>query len=106
MKKIAKNTETAQSQQYVLFAYLIKKNIDQAFEDLSSKELDEMLVNFFPEVRTNNGELYRKSSLISVGHGLQESLFYHSDVRDIIPQNDFKCFQHVVKYWKGNWTQV
>lgn len=51
-------------------------------------KLVEVLVKFYPEVRTNNGKLNKKSSLISVRYGLNRYL-NNSHGKDIVPDTDF-----------------
>lgn len=67
----------------------VKKNYDEDFEDLPNEQLDAILKKFYSEVRTENGELYKKSSLTSLRHGINRYLSNQPSGKDIIHGKDF-----------------
>jgi hypothetical protein len=58
-------------------------------ETLSKPDLDNLLSKFYTEARQENGNLYKKSSLFSLRHGLNRYLSNTSSI-DIIHDADFK----------------
>lgn len=86
--KDSKNTHKGTEQAVRLFrAYLTEKKMDTNFEKLPKNELDTILARFYAEARQKSGELYKKTSLNSIRHGLNRHL---SDLEvDIIKGSDF-----------------
>lgn len=90
-EKDAKNTRRATETAVRTFrAYLREKNLPEEFETLPNSELDVILSKFYTEVRTENGEMYKKSSLISLRHGINRFLGNSVDGKNIIHDNDFR----------------
>ena len=90
VEKDAKNTRRATESAVGTFkSYLREKNLSESFESLSNDDLDKVLCKFYTEVRTENGELYKKSSLISIRHGINRHLSNLSEGKDIIHGSDF-----------------
>ena len=89
VEKDAKNTRRATESAVGTFkSYLREKNLSESFESLSNDDLDKVLCKFYTEVRTENGELYKKSSLISIRHGINRHLSNLSEGKDIIHGSD------------------
>ena len=55
-------------------AYLREKGRDYDILSYSPPELDSVLCKFYAEARTMTGELYKKSSLVAIRHGLNRVL--------------------------------
>ena len=70
----------------VFRAYLIEKTIPEDFENFSASRLDSVLAKFYAESRSKTGELYKRTSLSSIGHGLNRHLLDY----DIVKGQDFK----------------
>lgn len=81
----------------VFRGYLAEKNLPTDFETLSSEILDQTLKSFFLEARTVKGELYKKSSLISIRHGINRHLANSGRDVDIVKGLDFKSSQLAFK---------
>ena len=47
-------------------AYLVKKSLDTGFESWPADQMDTILSKFFTEARSEKGELYKKTTLISL----------------------------------------
>ena len=89
-EKDAKNTKRATDSSIRTFkSYLREKNYDEDFEDLPNEQIDAILKKFYSEVRTENGELYKKSSLTSLRHGINRYLSNQPSGKDIIHGKDF-----------------
>ncbi|XP_062599882.1 uncharacterized protein LOC134261458 [Saccostrea cucullata] len=74
--------------------YLQEKGLSTDFESFETSELDSTLSKFYAEARTVNGELYKRSSLFSIRHGLNRHLSVNSqNTRDIIHGVDFRKSQ-------------
>jgi hypothetical protein len=57
----AKNTKTQTHTAVKIFReYLTEKNLPLEFEMLSDQRLDEILANFYLEIRNKSGQLYKK----------------------------------------------
>ena len=69
-------------------------------EELRSSEFDELLVKFYPGIRTNKGELYKLNSMRSLRFSLQR-YFLQVSGKDIIDPIEFRksniCFENVLK---------
>ena len=70
-------------------AYLIEKKIPEDFENFSASRLDSVLVKFYAESRSKTGELYKRTSLSSIRHGLNR----HLPDYEIVEGQDFKKSQ-------------
>ena len=55
-------------------SYLREKDITEEFEKRPNEELDKILSNFYTEARTESGEKDKKSSLVSIRHGINRHL--------------------------------
>ncbi|XP_069138812.1 uncharacterized protein KIAA1958-like [Argopecten irradians] len=94
-EKDAKNTRRAMETAVKTFrSYLKEKDESEDFEKMSAADLDKLLARFFVEVRTINGEHYKKTSLFALRHGLNRFLSMHSDM-DIIHGDDFSHSKNV-----------
>ncbi|XP_033726677.1 uncharacterized protein LOC117316247 [Pecten maximus] len=69
--------------------YLTSKSLSAEFETYEISELDEALANFYLEMRNKNGELYKKSTLLSYRHGIQRHLELTREV-NIMKGEQFK----------------
>lgn len=84
-----KNTKRATLSAVRTFkSYLEEKGLTQNFETLPKNKLDQILTKFYREARQENGEKYRKSSLMGIRHGLNRHLSLWSI--DLIHDLDFK----------------
>lgn len=96
----AKNTKRATSTAVKCFKeYLNHKNVSDDFEDWNESQLDENIGSFYLEARSREGELYKKSTLISYRHGLQRHLESNRTVSkvDIIKGDAFAKSNRVFK---------
>ena len=60
-KRNAANTDKVTGNSVnIIRKYLNEKNLPADFESLYDKALDELLLKFYCEVRTSDGELYKK----------------------------------------------
>ena len=66
----------------ILRDFLKEKDKDTHFEQLSKKELDEVLASFYINARTKDGNLYKKTSLESIRYGLNRFLKSQVDIED------------------------
>lgn len=79
--------------------YLEDKAINISVEDYgndSNEKLNSVLRKFYAELRKKNGELYSKSSLISIRYGLQRHILKLKGV-NIINNHEFKSANDVFK---------
>ncbi|CAG2216012.1 unnamed protein product [Mytilus edulis] len=91
IEKDSKNTRRSTDSSVRTFkSYLREKNLPEDFENLPNNELDSILFRFYPEARTENGELYKKSSLFSLRHGINRHLSNFDSGKDIVHDTDFK----------------
>ena len=89
-EKDAKNTRRGTESALRTFkSYLREKDITEEFENLPNEELDKILSKFYTEARTESGEKYKKSSLVSIRHGINRHLS-DADAKDIIHGPDFR----------------
>jgi hypothetical protein len=80
------NTKKAASVAKNVFrAYLMEKDLNPEFEAYESAELDSILCKFYVEVRSKNGDRYKKASMVSIRHGLNRLLPF-----DIVNGDEFK----------------
>lgn len=88
--KDAINTQKATDSSLRTFmSYLEEKGIDdKQFETWPKSQLDEVLSKFYLEARQENGQLYKKSSLFSIRHGINRHLQQFQI--DIINDPEFK----------------
>ena len=96
-KRNAANTdEVTGNSVNIIRKYLNEKNLPVDFESLDGKALDEPLSKFDCEVRTFDGELYKKSCLMTLRHGINRHL---SNSRkspvDIVNANNFNQSQRM-----------
>jgi ribonucleotide reductase alpha subunit len=54
--------------------YLLAKGEDADFESFDNAKLDNILASFYLEVRNKDGEMYKKTILMSYRQGLQRHL--------------------------------
>jgi hypothetical protein len=74
-EKDAANTRRATETAVRTFrAYLREKGLSEDFESLPIPELNSIISRFFAEARQENGDLYRRSSMFSIRHGLNRYL--------------------------------
>lgn len=79
--------------------YLEDKAINISVEHLendSNEKLNSVLRKFYAELRKKNGELYSKSSLMSIRYGLQRHFLKLKDV-DIINNQEFKSANDILR---------
>ena len=62
-KKTKRQTHTAVK---IFREYLTEKNLPLEFEMLSDQRLDEILANFYLEIRNKSGQLYKQSTMNSL----------------------------------------
>ncbi|KAK3093105.1 hypothetical protein FSP39_011083 [Pinctada imbricata] len=85
----AANTKRATTHAVKTFrAYLNEKRKSIDFEDFSTEELDNELSRFYVEARKENGELYKKSTLLALRHGISRHMQACSGI-DIINDKAF-----------------
>ena len=91
-EKDSKNTKKVTSFAVNTFrAYLKEKNFDEHFENMSVDELDSVLAKFYAEARQANGEMYKRTSLFSLRHGLSRFLSTQKGGQcDIIHGKEFR----------------
>ena len=73
-EKDSKNTQTAtETALSTLKAFCVEKYPDkvQKFDEISKEELNELLVDFYPNARKKTGGNYKKTALTSICFGLQ-----------------------------------
>ena len=88
--KDSANTKKATDHAVRVFrAYLREKEIPEDFENFSQQRLDTVLAKFYAESRSQTGELYKKTSLSSIRHGLNR----HLPDYDIVKGLEFKASQ-------------
>ena len=69
--KDAKNTKKQTEISYnILRSYINQKKIKINVETASKQEIDDLLSQFYVEVRKGNGEMYKKTSFKAVGLNL------------------------------------
>ena len=72
-KRNAENTDKVTGNSVnIIRKNLNEKNLPMDFESLDDEALDELLSKFYCEVRTSDGELYKKSSMITLTHGMTD----------------------------------
>jgi hypothetical protein len=86
----AKNTKRVTTTAVKLFRdYLTFKGESADFENFTCEKLDELLGKFYVEARTKDGDMYKKSTMLSYRQGLQRFLEKHRDI-DISKGDEFK----------------
>jgi hypothetical protein len=69
---------------------------------LSDQRLDDILENFYLEIRNKSGQLYKQSTMNSYRQGLQRHLNQNRDI-DILKGDAFKksikAFKCIGKFW-------
>ena len=78
-------------------AYLVEKGLETGFESWPAEELDAILCKFFTEARSGKGELYKKTSLIALRHGINRHLSNNESKFDLVNGADFKQSQVAFK---------
>ena len=58
----------------LFWGYLIEKRLYENFGNMSHSDLDAVLKKFYEEVRTRKGDLYKRSSLTAIRHGINRHL--------------------------------
>ena len=89
----AKNTQKSTAKTAKILAdYVKEKNLVVDFAKQSNAELDDFLANFYAEVRTKDGALYKVSSMENLRHGINRYLNSPPINRkiDIIKVDEFK----------------
>lgn len=74
----------------LLRSYLNAKEWDVQFESLPESELDELLAKFYIEARNEDGDMYKKSTLMSYRHGIQRHLQKTRPNIDIVNGVEFR----------------
>ena len=69
--------------------YLHEKSLNEDFEEMTPSELDSTLSKLYAEARTEDGELYKKSSLRSIRYGINRYLANLRSGKDIVHDKDF-----------------
>ena len=74
------------------YMYLKEKSLNEKFEEADYATLNSVLSKFYAEVRQENGEKYKKSSLIAIRHGINRFLQTNhvNGTVDIVHGADFK----------------
>lgn len=86
----ARNTNRVTATAVKLFReYLESKGESEDFEDFQCEKLDDLLSKFCMEARTKDGEMYKKSTMLSYRQGLQRYLERHKEI-NIIKGEEFK----------------
>lgn len=67
------------------------------FENFQCEKLDDLLAKFYMEARTKDGEMYKKSTMLSYRQGLQRYLERHKEI-NIIKGEEFKKSTKAFKY--------
>ena len=78
-------------------SYLVEKTQDTGFESWTADKLDTILCKFFTEARTAKGELYKKTTLIGLRHGINRHLSNSDSNYDIVNGANFKKSQVAFK---------
>ena len=69
--------------------YLREKSLNEDFEEMTPSQLDSTLSKLYAEARTEDGELYKKSSLRSIRYGINRYLANLRSGKDIVHDKDF-----------------
>ena len=86
----AKNTKRSTKTAITIFRnYLSSKGLNIDFENFTSTDLDKILTKFYAEIRQENGDFYKKSTLITIRHGINRYLQKANTNVDIINGVDF-----------------
>lgn len=73
----AKSTKTKESTRYAVHMfreYLQARGRSSSFEGMAARDLNLCLADFFANVRSRNGEVYSKNSLMAIRQGLRRHL--------------------------------
>ena len=85
-----KNTKRSTNQAVRLFRkYLTEKELDVEFENYNPQTLNNTLSKFYAEARTEDGTLYKKSSLRTLRQRLNRFLSSKKEI-DIVRDTEFK----------------
>ena len=88
--KDAKSTNNSTKYAVKIFRdYLKDKQLPEDFENLTKQELDSHLRCFYGEVRNTNGEMYKRTSLLSIRSGIGRHLSKTLSI-DITKDYEFK----------------
>ena len=92
-----KTKQCVEAAKRVLDQYFAAKELDSGrLLKNTKKEVAEFFINFYAEVRKQNGELYSRSSMVSIRFGLQR--FFQSSAKyDIINDPEFKLSNEMLK---------
>lgn len=86
----ARNTNRVTETTVKLFReYLESKGESGDFEHFQCEKLDDLLAKFYMEARTKDGEMYKKSTMLSYRQGLQRYLERHKEI-NIVKGEEFK----------------
>lgn len=76
--------------------YLKEKKLQENFENFTKSELDIILRNFYAEIRNGKGELYKRTSLLSIRSGICRHIAAVNSY-DIINDVEFKSSNEMFK---------
>ena len=90
--KDAKNTKKQTKHLYnILSCYIEQKRIDIDMKTATKSEINNLLVQFYVEVRKQDGDLYKKTSFKAIRSALQRQVMkIRGDDFDIINDYEFK----------------
>jgi hypothetical protein len=89
-EKDAKSTRRATDSAVRTFkTYLRERSLNKDFEEITPSELDSTLSKLYAETRTEDGELYNKSSLRSIRYGINRYLANFHSRKDIVHDKVF-----------------
>lgn len=95
--KDAVNTKRSTAQAIKLLRdYLLEKGFSVQFEDFPPEQIDSVLGKFYVEARNKNSELYKKSSMQTIRHGISRFLSDKLDI-DILRDVRFLAIQCCVQ---------
>jgi len=73
--RLSQNTKNATKYAVKTFrSYLLEKQYPEDFENFSKADLDARLRSFYAELRSGKGDLYKRTSLLSLRSGLGRHL--------------------------------
>lgn len=89
-KRDATNTHKSTEQALrLLTKYLREKDMSVSLETVTPQELYSILRKFYAEARTEDGTLYKKSSVQTFRHGLCRYFIYYREI-NIMKDNDLR----------------
>ena len=81
----------------ILESYLTERKLSIDFKTVTASRLNDVLKRFYVEVRKLNGELYSKSTLISIRFGIQRKLQEIRKDINIIDSDEFKSCNEIFR---------